>query len=285
MGCCQSQASHEEAANAQPADDIPQAAPSSVPPPAVRARNANSRPNQRIRSPSPLAKSPKNVSNQHPPWTRSHLEEQRVAFFDTRVSGDKEIWVALRRTCELLRDGDLEGAQAIMDAANITCPSGRVSRARGRDRRGGVYDEKGALYDIPNWVLTDPLDIVADPVPEVQEDKIAAVEDSDDAQEDEEAAQRRVDKGKGREVDIGEPRQVKVRLSNGAGDFEVGFGSKQTAGTIVQKIFDKRNQKVRLMYLGKELDEKQTLEAQKWEVGKVLNGFLLAEAEPEARPS
>lgn len=144
MGCCQSNASRDGAANAQQAipieagvNDLPVAP---VPRPAVNARNVGqNRPNQPVRSPSPLARSPKNVSNKPPPWTRSHLEKQRADFFDTRVTGSPEIWTALRRVSEMLRAGDVGNAQAIMDAANVSCPTGRFARPRGKDRPCSSY--------------------------------------------------------------------------------------------------------------------------------------------------
>lgn len=180
----------------------------------------------------------------------------------------------MKETCALLRIADIEGAQAILDAANINCPSGKVSRGRGRDRRGGVYDERGEIYEIPNWVLTDPQDIIED-----AEDKAGmdGADDSDDAQEDEETARRREEKGKGRATDLGQETKVKVRFSDGSPDMEVSFGAKQNAGVIATKVWEERAQKVKLMLLGKKIDEKQTLEAQGWKTGTVLNGFLNGE--------
>lgn len=179
----------------------------------------------------------------------------------------------MRQACELLRLGDLAGAQAILDALNMSCPSGRVSRGRGRDRgNGGVYDERGELYDIPNWVVVDPRDIVED-----NDDKIGidGPDDSDDALDgDEDAARKREEKGKGRAVDLGEETKVKVRFSDGTADLEISFGAKQNAGVVVKKVLEQRGERVTLMHLGKKIDEKQTLEAQGWHTGNVLNAFL-----------
>ncbi|CZT24556.1 uncharacterized protein RCC_10281 [Ramularia collo-cygni] len=283
MGCCQSNALRDEDPNAQPAHGIaPQgnniaaqaAAPSNARPRNGRGANL---PNQRIRNPSPVARSPKNVSTMPPPWTRSNLEKQRRDFFDTRVNGSVEIWGGMRQASELLCQGDLAGAQAILDALNMNCPSGKFARGRGRDRNnGGVFDERGALYDIPNWVVSDPLDIVED-----AEDKIGIADDSDDAlNEDEDAARKREEKGKGRVIDLGEEMKVKVRLSDGTGDQEITFGAKQKAGVIVKKVLEQHGQSVRLLHLGKTIDEKQTLEAQGWQPGTVLNAFMHLQGEP-----
>lgn len=175
----------------------------------------------------------------------------------------------------MLRADDLAGAQAIMDAVKINCPSGKFARGRGRDRgNGGVFDERGVLYDIPNWVVADPRDIVED---NENEDKIGidGADDSDEAADaEEEAARIREEKGKGRAIDIGEETRVKVRFSDGTGDLEIPFGAKQNAGVIVKKILEQRGDKVLLMHRGKKIDERQTLEAQGWQAGVVLNAFL-----------
>ncbi|KAF1826528.1 uncharacterized protein K489DRAFT_376950 [Dissoconium aciculare CBS 342.82] len=124
----------------------------------------HSRPNARIRAPSPIARSPRNVSPQQPPWTRSHLERQRQIFFETRVAGRKEVWDVVRAAADALVRGQLAEAQALLDAGCVTCPTGRVAKGRAKsDReRGGVYDDRGRLYEVPEWVLRDPDDIVED---------------------------------------------------------------------------------------------------------------------------
>lgn len=188
------------------------------------------------------------------------------------MTGTEEIWAALRRASEFLCVGDLASGQAVLDAVNVSCPTGKFARARGRERvRGGLYDESGALYDIPEWVVTDPRDIVED-----TEDKIGidGADESDDARENDDVVRKREEKGKGRAIDLGEETRAKVRFSDGKADLELVFGAKQNAGVLVRKVLEQRGERVTLLHLGKKIDEKQTLEAQGWRPGTILNGFL-----------
>ncbi|KAL8950127.1 MAG: hypothetical protein Q9222_003827, partial [Ikaeria aurantiellina] len=57
-------------------------------------------------------------------WTPSQLLKERTEFFDTRVTGHAEIWGSLRLVTDLLRAGEVESAQGILDAAAITVPTG-----------------------------------------------------------------------------------------------------------------------------------------------------------------
>ena len=230
------------------------------------------RPNQPIRPPTPVGSSPAHVSNQPPPWTRLQLEREREAFFDTRVSGNHEIWKALRLVCDLMRKGDVAEAQGILDAVNVTCPHGRIASGRGRSReKGGVYDERGELYDIPAWVLTDPEDIIEDE----EKDATNGAADEDDDAEAVAAARRRDEKGKGRAEDPGEMLQLRTRLSDRGTDIIVSVGMKQKIATIIQSIQERTgNKRVRLMYLGKTLDERQTLEQSGFKQGNVVNAMV-----------
>lgn len=91
-------------------------------------------------------------NNGYNSWTRARLTRERIAFFDTRVTGAPEIWAAVRTVIELVRDGDLNTAQGVLDAAGCTCPTGEIAR--------GVYDERGRLYEVPDWVVGDPGDLM-----------------------------------------------------------------------------------------------------------------------------
>ena len=239
------------------------------------APSGNVRPNQPIRPATPMATSPEHVSNQPPPWTRRQLERERDAFFDTRVSGNTEVWKAVRVVCEMLRKGDIAEAQAILDAINMTCPNGRVARGRGRHReKGGLYDERGELYDIPAWIVTDPEDLIED---EGEKDVLDGA-DSDDGDVqtiDPTATTRRNEKGKGRAEDPGEILQIRARLSDRGTDIIVSAGTKQKIAVIVRGIQDQIGRKrLRLMYLGKTLDERTTLMDSGYKQGHVLNAMV-----------
>ncbi|GAB7361099.1 hypothetical protein MBLNU230_g1137t1 [Neophaeotheca triangularis] len=294
MGCCQSRdrsASNNEpqAAPARPvgsqplAPDSSQAAinrPSASEPNPVQRSSAASnasqpfnapqtsaRPNTRIRAPSPIAKSPKNTP--HPrPWSRSVLEREREAFFDTRVTGSPEVWNALRLVSELLREGKTEEAQGILDASGISCPNGRVAGGKGRDKvRGGVYDERGVLYEVPAWVVGDPGDLVED----------GEEDDGDEGEKDAVVGVEGAEEGKGKEkvADVGELLVVRARLSHTGADMTVRVGSKQKVAFLVRQIMQQiEGRRVRLAYLGKVLDEGKGLEEQGWCKGHVVNALV-----------
>ncbi|KAK3704280.1 hypothetical protein LTR37_013954 [Vermiconidia calcicola] len=233
----------------------------------------NARPNQPVRPPTPITSSPEHVSNQPPPWTRRQLEKEREAFFDTRVSGNDEIWKALRLVCEEIRKDNLAEAQGILDALNITCPNGRIARGRGRNRiKGGLYDERGELYDIPSWVLTDPQDIIENDEKDVE---AGAAEDGENNVDETGEARPRSEKGKGRAEDIGEVIKLRARLSDRGTDIIVSTGTKQKVADIVRAVQAQIGKKrLRLMYLGKALNERLTLEENGWQQGHVVNAMV-----------
>ena len=138
------------------------------------------------------------------------------------------------------------------------------------------------MYDIPPWVLVDPDDAVGDEEEE-KDVKAGAPAEGDDGEDvdgedtDDPAAiaRRRDEKGKGRAEDPGEIVQMRARLSDRGTDITISIGVKQKIGDVVrsirQRIGDKR---VRLMYLGKALDERTTLEDSAWTRGHVVNAMV-----------
>ena len=202
------------------------------------------------------------------------MEKERDAFFDTRVTGNGEVWKALRLVCEMVRNGDTAEAQGILDALNVTCPTGRIARDRGKHKeRGGVFDERGELYDIPAWVVTDPQDIIEDKEKDSNNDGAAA--DDDDDENAISTSQRKDEKGKGRAEDPGESVVLRARLSNTGADVTVTVGTKEKIESAVRQIQTQIGSKrVRLMYLGKTLDERATLEQSAWKQGHVVNALV-----------
>ncbi|KAL9018283.1 MAG: hypothetical protein Q9185_004386 [Variospora sp. 1 TL-2023] len=95
-------------------------------------------------------------------WTRSLLEKERGEFFETRVTGRGEVWGGLKLVTELLREGDVQDAQGVLDASGVTVPTG--------DLVDGCYDEQGALYQLPAWVVAEPERVVEDGGLEVGEE-------------------------------------------------------------------------------------------------------------------
>jgi len=177
----------------------------------------------------------------------------------------------------MVRNGETSEAQGILDALNVTCPTGRIARERGRHKeKGGVFDERGQLYDIPAWVVTDPLDIIPDQEKddEIDEDADAADEDGDDSAVAA-SGQQKDEKGKGRAEDPGEMISIRARLSNSGTDVLVNVGTKQKIAVVVRQIQQQIGSKrVRLMYLGKTLDERLTVEETAWRQGHVVNALV-----------
>jgi hypothetical protein len=103
-------------------------------------------------------------------WTRSQLQRERFEFFESRVTGRREIWEALKQVIELLREGEVENAQAILDASGVTLPTGRLV--------DGAYDEIGNLYKIPEAVISDPSEVIED-VPDVDSQTVSGTGDGD----------------------------------------------------------------------------------------------------------
>mmetsp|Transcript_37437 Transcript_37437/g.92102 ORF Transcript_37437/g.92102 Transcript_37437/m.92102 type:complete len:254 (-) Transcript_37437:113-874(-) len=82
--------------------------------------------------------------------TEGQLLSKRDEFWDTApaFNGRAEIWQALRAAAEC---EDMDTAQAITSAVNITLPVGNLSV---------VYDELGNKYEIPPYCLSRPANMV-----------------------------------------------------------------------------------------------------------------------------
>lgn len=113
---------------------------------------------------------PKQWKSKSRTWTRSQLQRERYEFFETRVTGRKEIWNGLKQVVECLREADLADAQGILDALSVTLPTGKLE--------DGAYDEHGNLYKIPEAVISDPTDIVED-TNDVDSQTVAGASDID----------------------------------------------------------------------------------------------------------
>lgn len=241
-------------------------------------------------------------------WTRSQLQREREEFFETRVAGDPNVWTALKVICDLLRNGDVKGAQAIMDTVGLTCPTGRIKsekprKTAGNDRRkGGVFDARGKSYDLPGWVIMDPMDIVEDDV-NVDGDGEKVGDDDDDEDDDEEDEEGDGDNDengqlkKAREEKRKERAEkdmiiIRVRMSDSGGDEQISMGKKQKVKVLIRKLQDRMNEqkgktedaavssfnnsegKIKVMYLGKILSEDKTLIDQGWQEGHVVNALI-----------
>jgi len=86
------------------------------------------------------------------------LHRQRTEFWETapQYDGLVETWNSLRVAVELSHQEDLATAQAVLDSAGITIPSGDLGL--------GCYDERGHRFVIPEFVLSEPSNIMDDEV-------------------------------------------------------------------------------------------------------------------------
>ncbi|TKA69142.1 hypothetical protein B0A55_06721 [Friedmanniomyces simplex] len=265
---------------------------------AARRPNNDHMPNLPLQLPPPVPRSPSNLPQHPPPWSRSLLERQRAEFFDTQLSGDPQAWIAIRRVCELLRAGDLGEAQAVLDAAALTTPRGQVGRGKGGDgRRGGVYDGVGRFYEVPGWVVGDPGDVIEDEKGEAGEEEEeeeeekqgfdgsggnGAGEETDDAEDLKKEVRAaapplpRVEKGKGRAQSPGRVVRVACRRSDRGRDVLVDYNEKEPAATLACRVRDKigGDKRVRLIFRGRVLDDGKTLAQQGWKEGHVVNAFV-----------
>ncbi|MCJ1314270.1 hypothetical protein MMC25_007950 [Agyrium rufum] len=213
-------------------------------------------------------------------WTRREIDREREEFFDTRVTGRPEIWGALRIVVGLVAEGEIDTAQGILDASGVTVPTG--------DLINGVYDEHGNLYHLPEVVASYPDNMVEEEKSTVVGEEDGDGEDDDDDPDDdglpgeqiseEEKERRREEKGK-TVLKSGEGIKVRARLSDRGGpDVVVEVAKEQTVRFLIRRIQSEvgipGKGKIRLAYLGKILKENESLSAQGWREGHVVNALV-----------
>lgn len=195
-------------------------------------------------------------------WTPAALRRERIEFFDTRVTGRQEIWQTLHAALEVLwvadeaarnrqsrrlseDDGPSEGdpaialatAQSILDAADITLPTG--------DLYNGAYDAFGNYYQLQHQIVADPQNLLwapgspEDDGPDDVKADLTAGQDHDD-----EAERRREEKGKA-VVDIRDQITIRARLSDGSRDVSVAVGKGDSVRHVARLIAEEA--KVRIL--------------------------------------
>ncbi|KAK5657784.1 hypothetical protein OQA88_2857 [Cercophora sp. LCS_1] len=232
-------------------------------------------------------------------WTSAALKRERVEFFDTRVTGRQEVWQTIRAALEVLwiadaaaRDGQtrreaglggpseedpaiaLATAQSILDAADITLPSGDLAQ--------GAYDSLGNYYSMPEYIVSDPLNLsqgpaLGDSFEDAKADFTAGEETAEETEEGDEVERRREEKGKA-VLDVRDLISVRARLSDGSKDVIVSVGKEDNVRTIARSITEGAqlppNKKVRIAYMGKILKEGSSLPEQGWKSGHVVNALV-----------
>lgn len=180
----------------------------------------------------------------------------------------------------------LASAQTILEAADIRVTDGDMTKV--------LYDSSGAIYQLPKHIVSDPqnLDTTSPPAMDgTKEDGDENGHGADDNEVDheEEVLRRREEKGKA-VVKENEEMKVRVRFSDSSlPDYEVSFTRGESVRSISRRIMVKNDvsypsqdqtvfcandvkqlappKRIKLVYLGKVLDENRTLLAQDWESG------------------
>ncbi|KAK3306835.1 uncharacterized protein B0T15DRAFT_154986 [Chaetomium strumarium] len=233
-------------------------------------------------------------------WTLAALRQERIEFFDTRVTGRQEIWQTLHAALEVLWTADdaarngqfrrtseddgpseedpavaLATAQSILDAADITLPTGDLSN--------GAYDAFGNYYPLPEHIVADPTNLLWKPGAAENGDlknakaELVAGEESGREDGEEEAERRREEKGKA-VVDARDQITIRARLSDGSRDVKVRAGKGDSVRRIARLVAEEAqlhsDKKIRIAYMGKILHEAAPLSAQGWKQGHVINALV-----------
>lgn len=187
------------------------------------------------------------------PITRGQLLSKRDEFWDTApmFDGRKEIWDALKAAAYALENHDVKLAQAVVDGASISLPTGSLA---------DCYDELGNKYQLPAYVLSAPTNLVVE------------ADDCDDdggGQDDLELA--------------GEDTSLKLRLSSGK-DVKIVVKTTETIAKAKQKLssaeFDGclESSQQRWFFGGRVLGDKLHIEDAKIPRGHVVQVVLAATA-------
>ncbi|WQF77287.1 Putative Ubiquitin domain-containing protein 1/2 [Colletotrichum destructivum] len=221
-------------------------------------------------------------------WTRAALDRERADFFDTRVTGRPEVWQSLRAALEVLWDPVAQGAaadgtdglataQGILDAAEITLPTGDLAQ--------GAYDQLGNYYPLSEWLVADPTNLVEDDVTVADEalstadlkDDLAGGDETTEDLDEDDNLRRREEKGKA-VVDARDQLSVLARLSETARDVTISFLKSDTVRVVARKIQEESGlataKKVRIAYMGRILKENLSLVEQGWQEGHVVNALV-----------
>lgn len=197
---------------------------------------------------------------------------------------------------ELLRVGDLATAQGILDAAGVTLPDGDLVV-------GGSYDEVGNFYQLTREIVRDPENLVERQEEEsegdqqqkeldhtIEEDESGDDDDDDDPDLQKVQHRKAEDKkGKGLPPKIEDTILVKARLSDRGGpgaDIKVRVGKQQNVRHIVRLLQEEAGLQVtnkngpssgiRLAYLGRILKDGETLMAQGYKQGDMVNALVFS---------
>lgn len=86
------------------------------------------------------------------PITQAELDQRRNVFWGTQVQGNAHMWNALRTASEALLSQDLNLANAVLEASNISTPSASLELC---------YDELGFEYKVPIFCYSNPIELTS----------------------------------------------------------------------------------------------------------------------------
>jgi hypothetical protein len=196
-------------------------------------------------------------------------------------------------------------AQVILDAMSVTLPTGKLE--------DGAYDEIGNLYKIPQAVISDPTDIVED-MHDVDSQtvngtsdidtiaaKLEAAEGANLSESKQDPIEEKARAAKGKTV-IRDAVKVRCRLSDRGSpecDVIIVLDRSEKVGQLFNRIHVEREvsgsgqrhlllltdmlpqipskASLRFAFLGKMLDETQTLEEQGWKEGNVIQVLVVGD--------
>ena len=79
--------------------------------------------------------------------SKDELEKKRIAFWGSRIEGDKQVWDFLKELCEL-PIGEEKNMKAMLEANEIN-PLLKCINI--------TIDKNGAVYEIPNYCINEPV--------------------------------------------------------------------------------------------------------------------------------
>ena len=131
-------------------------------------------------------------------------------------------------------DASLATAQSILQAAEVTLPTGNLAN--------GVYDPLGNHYALPEWIVCDPVNIAEDSgaraLRKTGEDEAEDLEGSEEEDEDEEAAlRRREEKGKA-VANVRDTVRVIARLSENGQDVVLRVAIDESVRSVARKVVE-----------------------------------------------
>ena len=161
---------------------------------------------------------------------------------------------------ELSHQNDLPTAQAVLDSAGITIPTG--------DLGNGCYDELGHRFVIPEFVLSDPSNIQDDEVIAKPRDSSSTAVMKREIESESISEEETMYTVEPRlPVTMSDFGKVKVRMSNTARDIGVPFKRADNVVDVKKRLMEQTGVKgeVKLFMFGKPLREEMPLLKQGWD--------------------